>query len=279
MSALDFPAAPTVGQLFAAPNGVTYQWNGVLWLMVLNTLQKNAFMATIANAAIAAAPSTFVFNSFLFGDASSGYSTSTGRFTPPAGSYWLYAAGYGLFASSPTAWNMTIRKNGVVVAIDVNTTYTGGGTNDVSVGALVQANGTDYFDIFVSANNTGTLVNSYFSAFPISGIQGPPGPPGSPGTQIVAWGSFAPSTSTLLNGFNMAPMVRNGAGDYTINFSSPLPFEYAPSGSFFSAAGTVFGCGFQNPAPTANSLRFRTYTIAGALSDPERIYISCVAGP
>ena len=135
MAALDFPAAPTVGQLFAAPNGVTYQWNGVLWLMVSTTLHK-----------------------------------------------------------------------------------------------------------------------------------------------IVAWGSFAPSTSTLLNGFNMAPMVRIGAGDYTINFSSPLPFEYAPSGSFFSAAGTVFGCGFQNPAPTANSLRFRTYTIAGALSEPERIYISCVAG-
>lgn len=31
MVALDFPNAPANGQVFAAPNGVTYQWNGTLW--------------------------------------------------------------------------------------------------------------------------------------------------------------------------------------------------------------------------------------------------------
>lgn len=34
MAALDFPAAPTVGQYFVAGNGVTYQWNGTMWLPV-----------------------------------------------------------------------------------------------------------------------------------------------------------------------------------------------------------------------------------------------------
>ena len=34
MAAIDFPAAPTVNQIFVAPNGVTYQWNGVLWLPI-----------------------------------------------------------------------------------------------------------------------------------------------------------------------------------------------------------------------------------------------------
>lgn len=31
MAALDFPASPTVGDLFTGANGVIYQWTGVLW--------------------------------------------------------------------------------------------------------------------------------------------------------------------------------------------------------------------------------------------------------
>jgi len=33
MAALDFPASPAVNQLYTAPNGVTYQWTGVLWVV------------------------------------------------------------------------------------------------------------------------------------------------------------------------------------------------------------------------------------------------------
>jgi hypothetical protein len=33
MAQLDFPAAPTVGQQYAAPNGVTYQWDGAAWVV------------------------------------------------------------------------------------------------------------------------------------------------------------------------------------------------------------------------------------------------------
>lgn len=187
MTALDFPASPAMGQLYVAPNGVTYQWNGVLWLSVQTSpLQKNSFMATIASAAIPAAPSVFIFNSFIYGDASSGYSTTTGRFTPPAGVYWLYAAGYGIYAGSSTALNMTLRKNGVPVAVDVNTTYAAGGTNDVSVGALVESNGSDFFDVLVSANNTATMTNAYFTALPLSGMKGPTGDQGPPGGGLSA---------------------------------------------------------------------------------------------
>ena len=32
MAAIDFPASPTNGQVFVAGNGVTYVWNGTLWL-------------------------------------------------------------------------------------------------------------------------------------------------------------------------------------------------------------------------------------------------------
>jgi len=34
MAALDFPNSPTNGQTFAAPNGATYQWDGVVWAFV-----------------------------------------------------------------------------------------------------------------------------------------------------------------------------------------------------------------------------------------------------
>ena len=33
MAAIDFPTSPTTGQLFSAANGVTYQYNGTLWLV------------------------------------------------------------------------------------------------------------------------------------------------------------------------------------------------------------------------------------------------------
>lgn len=33
MAALDFPASPTGGQQYAAPNGATYQWDGVAWVV------------------------------------------------------------------------------------------------------------------------------------------------------------------------------------------------------------------------------------------------------
>jgi hypothetical protein len=33
MSALDFPNSPTLNQQYAAPNGVTYQWDGAAWIV------------------------------------------------------------------------------------------------------------------------------------------------------------------------------------------------------------------------------------------------------
>lgn len=37
MAAIDFPSAPAANQIFVAPNGVTYQWNGSLWLPIGGT--------------------------------------------------------------------------------------------------------------------------------------------------------------------------------------------------------------------------------------------------
>jgi hypothetical protein len=37
MAAIDFPASPAANQIFVAPSGVTYQWNGTLWLPIGGT--------------------------------------------------------------------------------------------------------------------------------------------------------------------------------------------------------------------------------------------------
>lgn len=37
MAAIDFPASPAANQIFVAPNGVTYQWTGALWLPIGGT--------------------------------------------------------------------------------------------------------------------------------------------------------------------------------------------------------------------------------------------------
>ena len=37
MAAIDFPNAPAANQIFVAPNGVTYQWTGTLWLPIGGT--------------------------------------------------------------------------------------------------------------------------------------------------------------------------------------------------------------------------------------------------
>src|SRR5215475_2544726 len=34
MAALDFPSSPTLNQQFAAPNGVTYKWDGTAWVVL-----------------------------------------------------------------------------------------------------------------------------------------------------------------------------------------------------------------------------------------------------
>lgn len=36
--AFNFPASPSVGALFSPVGGVTYQWNGTVWLLVVPAL-------------------------------------------------------------------------------------------------------------------------------------------------------------------------------------------------------------------------------------------------
>src|SRR5262245_13969476 len=103
--ALDFPNSPTAGQLFVAPNGVTYQWASTpspgLWLpLAVTSAGVGDFYANV-NATGWPASATTVTN-FVVQSGNNGgwFVPATGRFTPPAGRYYLFSGGTTGHASS-----------------------------------------------------------------------------------------------------------------------------------------------------------------------------------
>ena len=228
MAAIDFPNSPTVGQLFGAQNSVTYQWNGTLWQAVGGIMTPSPggdfFAIGPCGTGNTSTPTVVIPPNVLSGNATGVYSTSTGRYTPPAGRFFIYAW---VFASSPSASlpivYLYLYKNGALLHTNsfagqmINATANGPGAVDFQF--TVDANGTDYFELrcqttVVAAN----LAGVGFGAFPISGIKGPPGDPGQLGFRLLqrtAIGSAVPDVSIqnipadindLRIGFDLSPV-------------------------------------------------------------------------
>jgi hypothetical protein len=176
MAALNFPNAPTSGQLFVAPSGVTYQFNGTLWVTYNNGQpgQVPSFFAPgVAGLSPAAALLPLQAPLFNIGNY---FNPGTSRFTPPAGVYYIEASA-GLGATG-VAWNvvMQIRKNSVTTPILSSANNVGsGGSTGATVSGIVVANGTDYFEAWISSSAGQTLDATYtnFSASAISLFQQP----------------------------------------------------------------------------------------------------------
>lgn len=49
MAAIDFPASPTTGQTFTAPNGVIYQYDGVKWVVAFSPTGMVSFKTNAIN--------------------------------------------------------------------------------------------------------------------------------------------------------------------------------------------------------------------------------------
>lgn len=104
-------------------------------------------------------PSTSTKLSFFFTDFNVGgfYNTSTSQFVPPAGHYILTAICYysaGLVAGED--YQIFIYKNGsTVIANTINRAVNTSGQS-ISATAVVDANGTDYFEVYVSAGQGGS---------------------------------------------------------------------------------------------------------------------------
>jgi hypothetical protein len=235
MAALDFPNTPTDQQLFAAPNGITYQWQATpgVWIVYQGGVQTGDFCATGTSLGTIG---NFVVTglSVLSGNLGSWYNPTTGRYTPPAGRYRIDAGFYAAAAGGSTLIEVSIRKNGVILP-GTQLGQTTPGANLVSTAqaaVAVDANGTDYFEMWVrSYNFSATSSQVFFAAFPILGAVGPPGPvgPASAGdfTATFQSGGGIPTSDTTL----VLPTVATGnsGGWYSNSTGRFTP----PAGRFF----------------------------------------------
>jgi len=262
MAAIDFPASPADGQLFVAPNGITYRWQTTpapgIWVSVSGgTTPGGDFCAT--NTA-GFTPSTAgvavggVLTTIISGNSPTAYfNPATGRYTPPAGRYIIYAFVNYQTASAAALGRAAVMKNGTIVG-QLGSMTTGGATFSGMGSSIVtvDANGTDFFEMYMfgqsGGGNTVNAQQAVFGAFPISGIKGPPGDITSPA------GDFWAFAGANLSGFTVnVPNVLiansvgtgNASGSYNVTTGRYTP----PLGRFF-----IFGtC---SAAMSAGALQF-----------------------
>jgi len=242
---IDFPASPTDGQVFSATNGVVYKYSTAqsAWLAQAGPPViggTGEVVVSLASWLIPAAGSDVQvpFATVLNGNAGLWFNTTTFRYTPPAGKYYLSFTGYFLAPSSGNgSASVALRKNGARVP----EAYIAGSASanfwiPITYGAYVDANGSDYFDWVVN-NTTGTgWVNGFFSAFPLTGIKGPTG--GAPGAVV---GDFfaannTPFTMATVETVVVPPTIVTGnSGGYYNNSTG----RYTPPAGRYLIFGTA----------------------------------------
>jgi hypothetical protein len=189
MAALDFPAAPTNGQTFAAPNNVIYQWQATpgIWIAIgvgatspggdFSALQTSGFPALTAAFVTAVVTPVITGNALVGGVAP--YNVSNGRYTPPAGRY-LISCGMSVNnTTGPQTIGVRLRKNGTTLEDNYDSLPAANHWSNPDISLLVDASGTDWFDMQITSGGGGggSPISMYFQAFPISGIKGPQGDP------------------------------------------------------------------------------------------------------
>ena len=157
----------TSGDTISIPSGVTLANSGTATGFAANT---PAFLAKVGGSFTVAHNTTVVIpasNELI--DTGSKYDTSTYRFTPTAGKYYLFAAStFQNFSNDKIAY-LSLRKNGSGVMSLVNGT---GVTDDMSnfIAFIESANGTDYFDATILQTSGGSqtaTTATYFGGYKI----------------------------------------------------------------------------------------------------------------
>jgi hypothetical protein len=176
MAAIDFPASPGDGQLFSAGNGMTYQYKAsqTLWVplsAIGQTLAVPAFQAFINNAVVWATGSITKVTSFLTPTVNVGnyWDSVNSRWIPPAGTYVI--SGQGQISPGATAGlTLYLYKNGVQYAQSWEVSAAAGYTSSPNFSVVVQANGTDYFELWAIASGGQTIntLGSFFSAYGVT---------------------------------------------------------------------------------------------------------------
>ena len=275
--ALDFPNSPTAGQLYAAPNGVTYQWSTTYtaWLpLAVTSAGTGDFFATTTALIATGGPTTVVFPTVVTGNSGGWYNTANGRYTPPAGRYLLYGLLNASSTTSAITTSIILRKNGTAI---LSALGSAGAANLWSMPAFsgeFDANGTDWFDIQSQNGGDRTGVTSWFGAFPISAA-GPAAGTGSSWRQIAR---YVPSGGETQIDFQNIPVDIN---DLELRFDV-IPATNACDISLrgFDGSGTIVTTNYfwalsavypqmaNGSAPLGYGSTTNTYTATLIMNDP-----------
>ena len=139
---------------------------------------------------------TMIPNTVVTGNSGIWYSTSTGRWTPPAGRYFIQTWTTVVSGGAGAIVDHALRKNGTVV--DQNTFAVQTGLyGELICSGVYDANGSDYFDC-ASASTANAISKSVdFLAYPLTGMQGPAGPAGVTQTVFFETGALADRKSVV----------------------------------------------------------------------------------
>jgi hypothetical protein len=249
---IDFPASPTDGQIFSATNGVVYKYSAAYgsWLSQNPTppIGGTGDFAAAGTPAISGTAAPMIMP-VINGNSGGYYNAATGRWTPPAGRYNLYAV-VGVFNSS-TSVGITgsLRKNGTAIFTLSVTASAANVWANLPLETQVDANGSDYFE-FWALSGPATASQGYFGGFPLTGVQGPTG--GAPGPvvgdffvqgtgavwappSVATWATAKPAT--VLSG-NSGAYYNTTTGVYTPPAGRYRLFAEL---SFYSSASNMLG--------------------------------------
>jgi len=240
MAALDFPNAPVADQVYAAPNGIIYQWNGVLWQPYVTTALPGA----------AAAPTWDSRNDAVLGSV----------IIPADDTIPQITEGQRLFQRAYTA---NYASNPIEVDVDVQMGSGGAGINcvlalfvdNVPDAVATKVNNLNVAQTFMSVrlrwrgvlaagphtfevrwgNTAGVPISAATTTGDTSaaqattsiaeigqGAQGPvgnKGPDGNPGQGARAWANFT-SGAAIQGSFNIQSVVKLGGGQYRVTLQN-----------------------------------------------------------
>jgi len=168
---VEFTVTPTAPTVATADDSLSVATTAYVKNQGYQVVQLGHFMAVRTTAlSLTATLTALVLNSVTAANSGTWYSTSTGRFTPPAGRYYITGS-MTVFNSGGTSGSviLELRKNGSASYLNASTVTTPASISaQLSVCAVVDGNGTDYFALWANtAASVGQVSFLQFSAFPI----------------------------------------------------------------------------------------------------------------
>jgi hypothetical protein len=104
-------------------------------------------------------------NAVITGNSGSWYNPANGRYTPPAGRFLIRASIWLASASTAVGVNVQLRKNGTtILAAAGQVPGSGSWYGDPEVEVLVDANGTDYFEMLGFCGSAQNIIADFLAA-------------------------------------------------------------------------------------------------------------------